>query len=233
MFTLFKGYAGTGKTTRLLHEIYTIIETNQVSPDFILILTLSPREEKVLKELNSNNGKTLPLYITTLDKFCGSILNKSLDFTLTESISEEAGISIISSICKQEFSTCLQLLSLIKSRTFASELYSLFILFKSYEINDTKLTELISNANISDTDRERLNLIVTVYKKYDDFLASNNLKDYRDLTANTIKCLQEHPDLLSYYQNLYQYIFIDGFQNISPVQLKLLKKLFCLITLKK
>jgi superfamily I DNA/RNA helicase len=226
MFTLFKGYAGTGKTTRLLHEIYTIIETNQVSPDFILILTLSPREEKVLKDLNSNNGKTFPLYITTLDKFCGSILNKSLDFTLTESISEEAGISIISSLCKQEFSANPQLLSLTKSRTFASELYSLFILLKSYEINDTKLTELISNANISETDRQRLNLIASVYKKYDDFLASNNLKDYRDLTANTIKCLQEHPDLLSYYQNLYQYIFIDGFQNISPVQLKLLKLLF-------
>ena len=61
-----------------------------------------------------------------------------------------------------------------------------------------------------------------IYKKYADFLRENDILDYDDLILYTIKLLEDNNDLKKFYQDLFEYIFVDELQDINPAQYRLI-----------
>ena len=62
-----------------------------------------------------------------------------------------------------------------------------------------------------------------VYEKYEQKLRQNNSVDFDDLLLLPIKLFRENPDTLKKYQDLYQYILIDEYQDTNQAQYILTK----------
>ncbi|MBU7591074.1 ATP-dependent helicase [Metabacillus halosaccharovorans] len=66
---------------------------------------------------------------------------------------------------------------------------------------------------------------LTLYRDYEDQKLQRGQFDFDDMLVKCYELLNENPDLLSSYQQRFQYFLIDEFQDINPVQYKLIKLL--------
>ncbi len=64
------------------------------------------------------------------------------------------------------------------------------------------------------------------YEKYQTFKLQNNLVDFDDLILLAIRLLTENEDLRQYYQDLFDYIFVDELQDINPAQYALINLIY-------
>src|SRR5574344_916800 len=64
-------------------------------------------------------------------------------------------------------------------------------------------------------------VVLNVYHKYNEKLASSASVDFDDLLLFPVNLFSDHPDILEYYQDKYQYLLIDEYQDTNPVQYKM------------
>ncbi|MDD3014383.1 MAG: ATP-dependent helicase, partial [Candidatus Gastranaerophilales bacterium] len=223
MLQLIKGHAGSGKTQKLLEDVYSLLNIDTASSYQILILTLTPSEKLELTKLNQNKEESKHLNIWSVDDLLNYILKKSPSHFENQTLSDSLAINIIGSICKSEFIQNTALNNLTKSNSFFRELYNLFGLFKNNEISYEDLTGVIDETEITDTDKIRLRIIASVFKRYNEILKCFNYVDYRDAVLYAIKALEENEILLHTVKSKFSHIFIDGFEDITYLQFKLIK----------
>ena len=60
--------------------------------------------------------------------------------------------------------------------------------------------------------------IANAYQIYQDRLMSNNAMDFDDIILYTVKLLQEHEDVRSYYQRKFRYVLVDEYQDTNHLQ---------------
>ena len=60
--------------------------------------------------------------------------------------------------------------------------------------------------------------IAKAYKKYQDKLRENNALDFDDIIFLTVKLLQEHEDVRTYYQKKFRYVLVDEYQDTNHMQ---------------
>ncbi len=65
----------------------------------------------------------------------------------------------------------------------------------------------------------------SIYSKYQSMLKESNALDFDDLLNETLRMLQECPDVLKRYQNQWQYIHVDEYQDTNHVQYMLVSLL--------
>ena len=68
-------------------------------------------------------------------------------------------------------------------------------------------------------------MVATVYKGYQRQLSRNEALDFDDLIMTTINLFERVPDALEYYQNKFQYIHVDEYQDTNKAQYTLVKLL--------
>lgn len=66
---------------------------------------------------------------------------------------------------------------------------------------------------------------LTLYREYEEQKQQRGQFDFDDMLVKCYELLNENPAILSAYQNRFQYFLIDEFQDINPVQYKLIKLL--------
>ena len=64
----------------------------------------------------------------------------------------------------------------------------------------------------------RLTKIARVYVEFEKRLKDANALDFDDIILNTVRLLQEHEDVRSYYQNKFRYVLIDEYQDTNHLQ---------------
>ena len=64
----------------------------------------------------------------------------------------------------------------------------------------------------------RLQGVAALYAAYDEKLREAGAMDFEDLIYNTVRLLQEHEDVRSYYQRKFQYVLIDEYQDTNNLQ---------------
>ncbi|MBR4868671.1 MAG: UvrD-helicase domain-containing protein, partial [Clostridia bacterium] len=71
----------------------------------------------------------------------------------------------------------------------------------------------------------RLKKAALVYAAYQKQLRKADAMDFDDIIVQTVRMLQEHPDILSYWQNCFRYIMVDEYQDTNHAQYVLVKLL--------
>ncbi|MFP4198864.1 MAG: ATP-dependent helicase [Halanaerobium sp.] len=68
-------------------------------------------------------------------------------------------------------------------------------------------------------------LVSRIYKEYERVLANNNCFDFNDLIKKTIELLESDEEILAKYQNRFQYIQVDEYQDVNYSQYHLISLL--------
>lgn len=68
-------------------------------------------------------------------------------------------------------------------------------------------------------------IITAIFEKYEDALLKNNAFDFDDLIEKTVRIFQSDRKILEKYQNRWQYILVDEYQDVNTSQYVLIKLL--------
>ena len=60
--------------------------------------------------------------------------------------------------------------------------------------------------------------VAKAYKRYQTKLKENNALDFDDIIFQTVKLLQEHEDVRTYYQRKFRYVLVDEYQDTNHLQ---------------
>ena len=207
--------AGSGKTRVLTTKIAYLIEEKGIDPYNILAITFTNKaanemKERVEKMLGMDTRK---IQISTFHSFGLSIIKKNYDkldlksnFTIVDS---DDTLSTIKKILKDlNFDS-----KFFNPKTIRNRISSA----KNELIDPDKLEKFIGN--------EIDEVVVKVYRKYEEKLRVNNSVDFDDLLMLPILLFKRYPEILAYYQEKYKYILIDEYQDTNEVQYILTKML--------
>lgn len=199
--------AGSGKTRVLTHRIAYMIQHN-VNPYNILAVTFT---NKAANEMKERVNRLLPqggegLWIGTFHSICVRILRREI-----EKLGYKSNFVI--------YDTDDQL-TVIKQ-----VLKDLDIDPKKY--NPKMILGAISNAKNELIDAETYaaqiggffeTMVAKVYQPYQKLLLENNAVDFDDIIMATVRLFSDHEMVLSYYQDKFQYILVDEYQDTNHAQ---------------
>lgn len=210
--------AGSGKTRVLTHRIaYLVVEKN-VYPSNILAITFTNKAAREMRDridglLGAGTGERM--WVSTFHSMCVRILRRN---------SDRIGISKSFSILDSA-----DQLSVVKSVLKALNLDA-----KQYDPR-TMLNTISSAKNEcidAATFRGQINphnpyekTIADVYDGYAKRLRQNQSMDFDDLIMMTLVLFERVPDVLDYYQNKFQYIHVDEYQDTNNAQYRLVNML--------
>lgn len=207
--------AGSGKTRCLTHKVAYLIKEKRVDPNNVLAVTFTNKAAGEMKERVIgllDKFTYLPL-ISTFHSFCARILR-----TEGKHIGFSPGFSI--------FDTSDQL-ALIRQT-----MKNLEISIKDFKPKAVLNTisaaknELISEKEYPQYARGYFQQTVAeVYLEYQKLLSQNEALDFDDLLTKTVYLFQKTPDVLAKYQNRFQYILVDEYQDTNHAQYVLTKML--------
>lgn len=190
--------AGTGKTKTLISRIAYMIEACHIAPYHILAITFTKKATNEMRErLSAMIGEQARfVHISTIHSLCARILRRnaeSLGFLKNfEIIDEDDQIKAMNEI------------------------------FKKNEIEKRMLSPKTALKAIGDYKNgsclELMGLFKVVYAAYQSYLKENNMMDFEDLLTYTLQLFQEHPDILAFYQEEFQYLLVDELQDTNGVQ---------------
>lgn len=200
--------AGSGKTRVLTHRIAYLIGTRKAAPWSILAITFT---NKAAREMQERVGKLVggagsDIWVSTFHSMCVRILRRDItrigftsNFTILDSGDQ---LSVIKTCCKELN---------IDTKKFEPKAFQAAI---SAAKNELVTPQQYEN-KIGDYFQGLTAKIYTLYQKK---LKSNNSLDFDDLIMTTIQLFKEVPEVLDFYQNKFQYIHVDEYQDTNRAQ---------------
>ena len=212
--------AGSGKTRTLTYRIAYLVEQG-VDPFHILALTFTNKaagemKERIIKLVGPEARNlwmgTFHSVFARLLRSDGSKLGYTNSFTIYDTDDSKAAIK---QIVKQ--------LNLDPKAYKPSYVMGRISMAKSNLIGPKEYQE---NPEIYQTDIDaKRPAIGTIYQMYDQRLHNSNAMDFDDLLYNMNILLRDFPDVLLKYQQRFQYIMVDEYQDTNFAQYLIVKKL--------
>ena len=204
--------AGSGKTKVLTTRTINLIQ-NGINDYNILAITFTNKAAKEMRDRVDNMFGSVRSFIGTFHSFGLKVIRENYrecglerNFTI---IDGEDGLAIIKKI--------------LKNNNYDPKKYSPYAIRN--KISFIK-NEMLSDAELDkffNTDFDKL--CVEVYYKYQKILEESNVVDFDDLLSKPVILFRERADILEEYQEHFQYILIDEYQDTNPVQYKMCKLL--------
>lgn len=208
--------AGSGKTSVLTTKIAYLIKERNVNPKNILAITFTNKAAKEMKTrvIDIVGSIGYDIQISTFHSFGLRIVKENYErlgfeknFTIIDS---DDSLTLIKKILKE--------LNIDQSRYNPKFLKNQISSSKNEMVTPEKYQMLV-NDDISEITHK-------VYKKYQDSLMRNNSLDFDDLLIMPIKLFNKYPEVLTSYQELFKYVFIDEYQDTNEAQY-ILSKMIC------
>ena len=199
--------AGSGKTKVLTTRISYIIKELKVIPSKILAVTFTNKAALEMKKRVADmlDINTDYMWVSTFHSFCARLLRMEIDamppynkkFNILD---EDDSLKIVKKIIEDlDFDTDYK-------PKVIRELISKSKNFKNYSIRDPRL----------------LNIFTIVNQKYEERCKEDNLLDFDDLIIKTIELFNKNPNILEKYQNQFDYVLVDEFQDTNAMQYDLM-----------
>ena len=214
--TLVLAGAGSGKTRVLTYKLLHLLIKKILKPSQILAVTFT---NKAASEMKSRVSKMLNfpidrMWLGTFHSLSLKILRQHYEKVGLKQnfiiIDTDDQIKLIKKICDQESIDSKD----IPPKFFASAIDNLKN--KGIFFNELKVNKYRNN------DEE----LRKVYKMYQKELVRINCVDFGDLILLCIKLFKDNKEVREYYQNLFNYILVDEYQDINFIQQKWLEYLY-------
>lgn len=206
--------AGSGKTRVLTHRIAYLIDEKCINPWNILAITFTNKAAQEMREramaLNPATSDTL---IATFHSMCVEILRREADH-----IGYNRNFTIID---PSEQRTLMK--RILKTLDLDSKEWSDRSILGT--ISNAKNDLLDSTAYESQANDRYSQVVSKCYNMYQEALRQSESMDFDDLIMLTLRLFDYHPDVLAFYQQRYQYIHVDEYQDTNHAQYQLVKLL--------
>ena len=208
--------AGSGKTRSLTHRIAYLIEEKGVAPWNILAITFTNKAAQEMRErVDALVGYgSEDIWISTFHATCSRILRRHIDllgydrnFTIYDASDQK---SLMKEVLKEMKIDTKQ----FPERSVMSEISSAKNEYKSPLDYRNEYGSNFRNQRIAD-----------IYEHYQKGLKENNALDFDDLLVKMVDLFQTNPDVLEHYQDRFQYIMVDEYQDTNTVQFLLVSLL--------
>ena len=204
--------AGSGKTKVLTTRIAYLIDSGIYS-SHILAITFTNKAAKEMKERVGKLVSNSYAFVGTFHSFGLRIIKEnyaemglSKNFTIIDS---DDVITIIKKIMKE--------LGMNPKEIAPSYIRNRISFIKNEMLNENEITRYF----LSDVEKKASE----VYFAYEKTLRKNNVIDFDDLLKLPVELFLKNKDILNLYQEKYQYILVDEYQDTNEVQYKLIKLL--------
>ena len=203
--------AGSGKTRVIVEKIRRLVD-NGIKPFHILALTFTNKAANEMKQrvaVHDLEGA----WIGTFHSMAVRILRRE---------AHHLGISEHFSIFDADDQTSV-IRSILKERELDPE-----------EWKPTQTLARISQFKGSGIDTRQANeaaihyrerILASIYTQYEKALATNQALDFDDLLIKTLHLFSAHPAVLANYQDRFQYILVDEYQDTNNIQYQLIQNL--------
>ena len=216
--------AGTGKTHVITTRIAYLINECAIAPQKILAITFTKKaaEEMVNRVKKKINTKNLR-WICTYHGLCYRILKMEINhfgwdqkFTV---IDAEEQTTIIKNILKSEN---IVLPSSLKPRNIVAKIKHIKKNIDGIvDDNYQDLGHLLGNTY----DEQFVKIFMKIVTSYSNYLKKNNYLDFDDLINFTYSLLKNHQDVRLKWQENFDYILVDEFQDTDYKQFMIIKYL--------
>lgn len=206
--------AGSGKTRVLTHRIAYLIDEKYVNPWNILAITFTNKAAREMRERAiALNPATQDTLIATFHSMCVRILRREADY-----IGYNRNFTIVD---PGEQRTLMK--RIIKQLNLDTKKWNeRSILGTISNAKNDLLDEIAYEKQAGDMYTQ---VISKCYKAYQEELRRSEAMDFDDLIMMTLRLFDQNKDVLAYYQQRYQYIHVDEYQDTNHAQYQLVKLL--------
>jgi len=217
--------AGSGKTRVLTYRIAYMLAVNNISPYRILALTFTNKAAAEMRE------RIVQLVGGELAKAVTMGTFHSVFYRILRAEAEKIGFNNNITIYDTDDAKSL-IKNIVKEMGLDPKQYTPgFILSRISMAKSSLLSaqEYADNPEIQAADRmSNKPMLAQIFAKYNDRLHKANAMDFDDLLYFMNVLLRDSPEALFKYQNRYNYILIDEYQDTNYAQYLIIKRLAAL-----
>src|SRR5579863_8993212 len=210
---------GSGKTRVITHRIAYIVQHEQVSPWHVLAVTFTNKAAKEMRErleklVGINESKEMT--IGTFHAVCARVLRIEADYLAPLGLDRSFVILDTddqTTLIKQ----AIRELNLDEKNYRPNVMQALISRAKNELQGPDQMAELAV--------KYVEEVAARVYKRYQKLMRSNNSVDFDDLLMLTERLWRMEPEVLQRYQQRWQYVHVDEFQDCNLPQYKLIRLL--------
>ncbi len=198
--------AGSGKTRVLTYKVAYLIFEKHIDPTNILMVTFTNKAAGEMKErIKKLVPGDMPL-MGTFHSICAKILrsdgrhiNIPINFTIYD---EQDQLDVIKDIMKEAD---------ISTKDFKPHALLTTISEAKNELIGPLEYPQLARGHFQET-------VARVYLLYQKKLIESSALDFDDLLSKTVELFTKHPDILGKYQEQFQYILVDEYQDTNHAQ---------------
>ncbi|MEG2274173.1 MAG: UvrD-helicase domain-containing protein, partial [Clostridia bacterium] len=207
--------AGSGKTRVLTFRIAYLIQNKQIAPFNILAITFTNKAAAEMKERVASLVGQSDILISTFHSFCARILRWEISnlegYNSNFSIYDDGD-------CGRIISRILKDMEIEDAKDLKKDI--------RWHISNAKNHALSPKDYAVKIKGEKNSVIVSaVFEQYEQQLRQNNALDFDDLLLKTVTLFANNKEVLRKYQQRYQYIMVDEFQDTNKIQYMLVRLL--------
>lgn len=213
--------AGSGKTRVLTYKIAYLLQCG-VDPHKIMALTFTNKAAKEMKERIAGmigEEEANNLWIGTFHSIFAKILRLEAYF-----IGWNSQFSIYDETDKKNL-----IKNIIIEMNFENDNYKPSTICSKISMLKNKLINpalyMLNQQLIEEDVKAKLQHFGDIYKEYQDRLKTANAMDFDDLLMNTYLLFAENEAIREHYQNIFDLVLVDEFQDTNAAQMKILLQL--------
>ncbi len=207
--------AGSGKTKVLTTRIAYLVDEIGVDPYNVLAITFTNKAAKEMKErvVNILGPLAFKIQISTFHSLGLLLVKENYDL-----LGFKSNFTIIDS--DDSLATIKKIL---KDMNLDPKEYNPRAIKSKISGAKNELMDPDKYSNFANNHFEEI--VLNVYRRYQEKLKINNSLDFDDLLMLPIKLFTKHKDVLKKYQERFEYILVDEYQDTNEAQYILIKML--------
>ncbi len=203
---------GSGKTTVITERIRYLIEQRKIPPEHILVITFTrAAAEEMEGRFQKLCAEPAMVNFGTFHSIFFQILKLNYKYTSRNIISEREQMLTL-----RGFAEALQI-DMEYDADFFRQLLG--------EIASCKAMEAAGKLESYQSELLDPAVFQELYRGYRQSLRERRLIDFDDMLFETLRLFQSRPQELRTWQERYQYILVDEFQDASPIQYEIVRLL--------
>jgi DNA helicase-2/ATP-dependent DNA helicase PcrA len=205
--------AGSGKTKVLTHKIVYLVKEKGIKPHRILAITFTKKAANEMAERVEKMLGIKPRWISTFHSFCVKVLREditAIDLPFDQRFviyDEDDSIKVLKEVLKRQYKDP-------KETPAAREVIS-----KAKQEYRSNLVDHIAALPYPASS------FAETARAYQEDLARSNAMDYDDLLYFTVHLLSVSPEARKRWQESFDYLMIDEFQDTNDIQFDLIRLL--------